>query len=334
MMIKTYPNNLNHYKLKLAVEQATHDYLQSHGYLNIDLPVMSPALIPEGYLEVFETEFRYMDKREKLYLTPSPELFLKRLIVEGIGDCYYLGKSYRNSEPNSSKHYPEFTMLEFYKVGATYLDIADEVLNLLRSIAKKVYGKDDAIIYQGKTVSLEKWEKFTIAEAFNKYANITEDELFDHAKFAARAKQKGYVTSGFGYEDLFSQIYTQEIEPHLGTNGFPTLLYDYPKEFASLAKPNPDGKTAARFEFYIAGLELGNCYGELTDWQEQELRFKNEQQIRHESGKIEHPIDAGFIESLKKGLPECSGIAIGMERLAMIFANVDKLELLKLIVIE
>jgi elongation factor P--beta-lysine ligase len=149
-----------------------------------------------------------------------------------------------------------------------------------------------------------------------------------------KSEEKGYSTNGASYEDLFSQIYVQEVEPHLGTNGYPTLLYDYPKEFAALAKLNPDGKTAQRFEFYIEGVELGDCYSELTDWKEQDMRFKEEMKKRQESGKIEHPVDQGFIEALQHGLEPCAGIAVGFERLAMIFADVTSIDQLKLIQIK
>lgn len=341
-MIKTSLQNRASYITYTKVIKSIETYLDTNNFLKLDLPVMLPSLIPESYLEVFETEYRYMDTRQKLYLTPSPELLIKRLLVDGIGDCYYLGKSYRNSEPASSKHLGEFAMLELYKVGADYMDISEVVLGLLQNIKYQVsQSKEDLdIIYQGIKVNLARWEKMTVAEAFQKYAGITEAELFDHEMFCEAAKRKRYAINDpvtnhqFSYEDLWSQIYSNEVEPHLGKNGYPTLLYDYPVEFAALSKPNPDGKTAQRFEFYIAGIELGNCYSELTEWPLQEERLRKEQQERAKSGKISHPTDWGFIESLKKGLPECSGIAIGVDRLAMIFANVDSIEKLKLISIK
>ena len=194
--------------------------------------------------------------------------------------------------------------------------------------------RENEIVYQGKNVSLEKWEEFTIAQVFEKYAGISEEELFDHSKFLAKAKSKGYTIDGFTYEDLWSQIYTNEIESHLGTNGYPTILFDYPVEFAALSKPNPDGRTAQRFEFYIEGVELGNCYSELTDWPLQDTRFHKEYEERKKSGKIDHPVDWGFIDALKKGLPESTGIAIGVDRLAMIFADVTDIQALKLITFE
>ena len=322
MRIATKIENLTNYKLRLQVERLVEEFLENKGYLKINLPVLSPVLIPESYLEVFQTKFEYFKEKYKLYLTPSPELFLKRLLVENIGNCYCLGKSFRNGEKNSSLHHFEFEMLEYYKIKVNYLDLADELLELIQFVA------------QNQKISLTKWEKLTVAECFQKYAQINEKELFDHKLFLQKAQTKGYATTNFSYEDLFSQIYVQEIEPFLGKNGYPTLIYDYPKEFAALAKLNKNGKTSQRFEFYIAGIELGDCYSELTDWSEQEERFSNEVRLRHSQGKINHAIDKGFIDALKYGLADCAGIAIGFDRLALIFCNVDSIQKLKLINIE
>lgn len=330
MDIKTNPDNLCNYKILLKIETFIQEYLNQKGYLKIDLPLLSPALIPESYLEVFETEFKYFNKKNKLYLTPSPELFLKRLLAYGIGNCYFLGKSYRNSDSPSDLHSFEFTMLEFYKTQANYMDIADELLNMLQFICRKLY-KSNYLTYQKVRVSFEKWEKLTVSQAFKKYAEISQGELFDKGAFLIRAKEKGYQTNNFSYEDIFSQIYTQEIEPYLGKNGYPTLIYDYPAEFAALAKLNQDDKTSQRFEFYIGGVELGDCYSELTDWHEQEKRFIQENIKRNKDKKTQHPIDKGFIEALKYGLDDCAGIAIGVERLALIFANLTSISQLKLV---
>jgi len=342
MKILTTSENLSFYKKYLQIEELVQEFLKKKGYLKINLPVLSPALIPESYLEVFETEFKYLDSREKLYLTPSPELFLKRLLVKGVGDCYYLGKSFRNSDPPSSLHSFEFTMLEFYKMGANYMDIADEVLELLNYIKNQISPSDSeskdtnqkSNIFKNKKISFDKWEKISVVQAFKKYAGISEKELFNHQLFLKKAQKKGYQTNNFSYEDVWSQIYAAEIEPHLGHHGYPTLIYDYPKEFAALAKLNADKKTAQRFEFYINGIELGDCYTELTDYKEQAKRFKEEVLKRETTKKNRHTIDKGFIEALKYGLPDCAGIAIGFERLAMIFAGADIIEKLKLIRIE
>lgn len=330
MKVQTLIQNLNSYKISLKVEDAVHEFLQSRKYLKINLPVLSPALIPESYLEIFSTDFKYLDKSEKLFLTPSPELFLKRLLAYGIGDCYYLGKAFRNSDPASPLHSFEFRMLEFYKSRVDYMGLADEVLKMLQYIAYKL-NKKKQIIYKDKPISFERFEKITTAEAFYRYADIDEEDLFNHKKFLKRASAKNYEVKSFDYEDIWSQIYTQEIEPNLGINGYPTLIYDYPLEFAALAKLNSDNRTTQRFELYIAGIEIGDCYSDLTDWKEQELRFNGEEKKRQANGRSLHPVDKGFIDALKYGLVECAGIAIGFDRLAMIFANVDRIDKINLI---
>jgi len=338
MKIVTKAENLDNHKKYIFILQLIDDFLQKKDYQKIDLPVLSPALIPESYLEVFETEFKFLDKKEKLYLTPSPELFLKRLLAYKIGNCYYLGKSFRNSDPPSSLHSFEFTMLEFYKTGVNYMEIADEVLELLNyikyQISKIKNTNQKSNIFENQKISFNKWEKISVAEAFEKYAGIFEKELFDHQLFLQKARKKGYQVDKFSYEDIWSQIYVQEIEPHLGKNGYPTLIYDYPKEFAALAKLNSDGQTAQRFEFYINGVELGDCYTELSDWKEQKDRFIKEYLERKQNKKINHPIDKGFIKALKYGFPESAGIAIGVERLAAVFLNLNSINELKVINIE
>ncbi len=334
MKIQIRRENLENYKIGLFIVKTVENFLEKKGYLKIDLPVLSPALIPESYLEVFETEFRYFDKKERLYLIPSPELFLKRLLAYGIGDCYYLGKSFRNSEPNSPLHSYEFTMLEIYKIRVNYFQLADDVLQMLQYIDEKIKAQSLKRKSKFNNIHFNRWEKISVTQAFEKYAGISEKELFNHQLFLKKAQEKGYWVKGFTYVDVWSQIYTQEIEPHLGRNGYPTLIYDYPKEFAALAQLNLDGKTAQRFEFYIHGIELGDCYTELTDYQEQERRFKEEQEKRKKLKKVNHPIDKDFIEALKYGLPPCAGIAIGLDRLAMIFSGVFSINELKLIEIK
>lgn len=331
MKIRTTLQNLPFYQSFLKVESAAHEFFKKHHYLRLDLPVLSPALIPESSLEVFETEFGFFERREKLYLTPSPELFIKRLLAEGIGDCYYLGKAFRNAEPSSRLHGQEFTMLEFYKVGVDYSYLKKETRRLLVFICQKLFGTTRLTV-KGQVIDVGRsWEETTVAQAFTKYAGIQTDELFHQSVFIKKAQKKGYQIKNSSYIDLYSQIYTQEIEPHLGVNGRPTIITDYPKEMAALAKLNSDGKTAQRFEFYIAGVELGDCYTELTDWAEQKERFQKEDYERRKTGRIIHPVDWGLIESLKKGLPACSGIAIGFDRLAMLFAGCEDIQQLQLI---
>lgn len=334
MQIRTLQENISTYKRYLIFKDIVRAFLKKEYFLEVELPVLSPKLIPESYLEVFRTDFMYNGTKEALYLTPSPELFLKRLLVRGIGDCYSIGKSFRNSDLPSPLHSFEFTMFELYKMNASYMDIADLVLRMLQYIQSHMNKKGgDSLQYGGATTSLNRWEKISVTQAFSTYANISEEQLFDKHAFCKVAEKKGYAINGSSYKDIFSQIYVQEIEPHLGMNGMPTLIYDYPAEFAALAQLNADKRTAQRFEFYIAGIELGDCYTELTDWKEQEKRFEDENEKRKQSGRVMHPIDKGFVQALQCGLGRCAGIAIGFDRLAAIFTDVSTIEETKLITI-
>lgn len=311
----------------MELEQATHAFLQDKQYLPLTLPVLSPALVPESYLEVFATEYRFFNTTESLFLTPSPELFMKRVLCAVQTDCYYLGKAFRNAEAASTKHSGEFVMLEYYRLGASYLDLADELLELLRTF-EKVSGP---VTVRGVTLQLDAWERLSVDEAFVRYADLAPGTIYDEQALHSACEKRGYTVEGFSYEDLFTQLYVDAVEPHLGTNGRPTLIYDYPTAFAALAKLNNDGKTAQRFEFYIGGVELGDCYSELTDPRQQKARFDAEQKARDAAGMIEHPVDWGFIEALESGLPECAGIAIGFERLAMVFLGLESIHDLRLV---
>lgn len=333
MQIRTNIGNLENYKKYLKVLYATREYLNKKKYLEIDLPVLSPALVPESYLDIFKTELINGKNKENLYLIPSPELFLKRLIVQGLGSCYYLNKSFRNGDTGTSRHSPEFTILEFYKVGESYMQVAEEVLKMMRFISQKLF-KKDSIIYQEKKISFSSLEKITVKQAFQEYANI--DNVLDEEKFLKQAEEKGYRTKGFDYTEVWSQIYVQEVEPKLGTSGRPTIIYEYPVKLAATAKVDKKRNVAERLEIYIEGVELGNCgTSSVEHISLQELIKKNheEQKLRKRTGKIAHKEDVEFPYVLKK-LPPTSGIAIGMERLAMIFANMESIQDLKLVNIE
>lgn len=330
MDITTLPGNIDNHKRYLQILRSIDDFLSSAGYQKVDVPAYSPKLIPESYLEVFETEYRYFDQREKLYLIPSSELFLKRLLANGVGSCYTLMKNYRNSEAPSSRHLSEFTMLELYKVNADYFDVAEDVMNLFRTIAQNLFGKT-SFEYQGTTIFLDRYEKITVKDAFTKYAQIT--DIFNHTTFLEEAKKKGYTVEGFTYSDIWSQIYAQEVEPNLGINGQPTIIYEYPKELAAVIEYDETRNVAYRFEVYIEGIELGNCGNEVsdkTDFSELKARLENEYKERKENKKIMFPPDDEFVDLLKK-MPRTAGIAIGIDRLAMLLTNTTSIQDLQVI---
>ena len=331
MKITTYPTHLANHQQFLRIKQLIDEFLPTLQYTKVEVPLLSPVLLPESYLDIFTTAYRYFQKPHELYLTPSSELFLKRLLASGIGSCYTLDQVFRNSEPTVYKHNFEFTMLELYKVNADYFQIAEDTLGLLRFIARKFFGKPE-LEYQGKRVQFERFEKITVAEAFQKYAGMA--DIFSHQKFFAAAKAKGYrVEKNYSYVDLWSEIYSLAVEPHLGMNGQVTLIYDYPKELAAMVNYNPEKGVAERLEIYIGGVELGNCGNETSSKgirTQFEQRFTEEIQERKRLGKAEYAVDWEFLGVLEQ-LPKTAGIAIGVDRLAMLFCDVRSIEELKVV---
>ncbi|MEM4260984.1 MAG: amino acid--tRNA ligase-related protein [Candidatus Woesearchaeota archaeon] len=328
IMIYTYTNHLSKHNTFIKIKKIVSDFLTKNGYNEVIVPIISPALIPESYLEIFKTTFFHENKKKDYYLIPSPELFLKRLIPK-IGSVFTITKSFRNKEPASSFHMPEFTMLEFYKINADYFDIANDVLSMFKEIAQKLY-KKTTLMYQNKLVDLTNWEYITIESAFAKYAQIK--NIFNKSTFFEEAEKRGYNTKGFSYTDVWSQIYTQEVEPNLGTNGRPTIVYEYPIELAALAEIDKKKLVAKRFECYIEGIELGNCAQETSgqSFNIEKKRFIHDLKERKKRGLEMHKEDYEFLHVVKN-LPKCSGIAIGLDRLAMIFTNSKSIEELQLI---
>jgi lysyl-tRNA synthetase class 2 len=315
-----HPELWQQYFVREKVLRAIRSYFEKDNFHEIETPVLIPHPPAESYLDVFETTLLDRARRATpAYLSTSPEVPLKKLMVAGLGNCFSLTKSFRNMETQSHTHNPEFTILEWYRVGANYLDIMKDCEQLFLALVGK-----KTLVYQGETIDLSApWERITIAEAFKKYADINFDEFFNHAEDIAM--KKGYTVKNNTWEELFNQIFLNEIEPKLGQNK-PTILYEYPAVMGALAKKKAsDPRFAERFEFYIGGLELGDAYSELTDSVEQEDRFKKEMAELKRSGKTTYEYDHDFIEALKVGLPTCSGIAVGVDRLVMLLADVKNI---------
>lgn len=324
--LKNNPKLWPRYFIREKVIKAVRVFFDKRCFHEIETPLLIAHPPAESYLDVFETTLLDRQRREtKAYLSTSPEVPLKKLVVAGLGNCYSLTKSFRNMETQSNLHNPEFTILEWYRVGADYKKIMRDCEDLLLSINKLINPEHpNSLIYKNQKINLAApWERLTVAEAFNKYSRVNFDDFLKLETAKKIAKIKGYkIEKETTWENIFNQIFLNEIEPKLG-QGRPTILYEYPVSMAALAKQkDKDQRFAERFEFYINGLELGDAYGELTDWQEQERRFKEELKEIKRLGKTKYDYDHDFIEALKVGLPKCSGIAVGVDRLVMLFAGV------------
>lgn len=323
--LKSNPSLWERYFIREKVLKAARRFFDERGFHEIETPILIAHPPAESYLDVFETTL--LDRQRvptKAYLSTSPEVPLKKLMVAGLGDCYSLTKSFRNMETQGTLHNPEFTILEWYRVGVDYRAIMEDVEALVASIVRSLKNDSLVLTYQGKSIDITPpWERMTVSEAFEKHAHVNFDELLDAEKARDIAQKKGYsIEKNTTWEELYNQIFLNEVEPHLG-RGKPTMLYEFPAAVAALSKKKSgDPRFCERFEFYIAGLELGDAYSELTDWKEQEERFKKELREIKRLGKTAYDYDHDFIEALKVGLPTCSGIAVGIDRLVMLLADV------------
>lgn len=330
------PSLWQRYFVREKVLRAIRLFFDRQQFHEVEAPLLLAQPPAESYLDVFETKL--LDRQRSAtpaYLSTSPEVPLKKLMVAGLGNCYSLTKSFRNMETQSNLHNPEFTILEWYRVGADYTEIMSDCERLIRFIHAYLHppGETPAnetlpLMYQGRPVFIdEPWERLTMAEAFARWADVDLVSFLDMKHAKNIAGKKGYtVGKETVWEELFNQIFLNEVEPHLGI-GKPIILYEFPGSMAALARrKQADPRFAERFEFYIEGLELGDCYGELTDWKEQERRFQDELKEIARTGKTAYEYDHDFIDALKAGLPDCSGIAIGVDRLIMLFADVKSIQ--------
>jgi elongation factor P--(R)-beta-lysine ligase len=324
--LRDNPDAWKRYFVRETVLRAIRSFFVERKFHEVETPLLVGSLPPESYLDVFETTaVSRTGKRTQAFLPTSPEPFLKKLLAAGIGNCFTLTKSFRNSEDMSMTHVHEFTILEWYREQADYTAIMDDVEELVCSLVDVIYPDIslDSIPYNGSVVNMTRpWKRVSVCEAFQQYADIDLTCALTREDMENIAKQKGYAPQNDDtWEMMFNQIFLNEIEPFLG-KGSPVILYDYPVELAALSRKKPsDPRFAERFEFYILGLELGDAYSELTDWKEQQARFESEEVKRKEEGKTEHPIDYDMIEALKVGIPPCGGIALGVDRLIMFLSD-------------
>ena len=293
------PDQKKHYKyleIRSRVIQATRDFFTGNLYLEIDTPIRCPCIIPESQIDPVTSEGQY--------LQASPELCMKRLLSKGFDKIFQICKCFRKNE-RGSHHLPELTLLEWYAKDNTYHDLMDQCQGLINFIAARL-NLENHIRYQDKIINLDRqWEKLTVEQAFDLFADKSVNEAIA--------------------DNSFDEILSFQIEPHLG-NKAPAFLYAYPASMASLAKLIPGNPHyAQRFEFYLAGIELANGFTELTDPAEQELRFEKENQIRSSQNKTPIPMPDKFLTDLEK-MPDSAGIALGIDRLVMIFCDTTSID--------
>lgn len=284
--------------------KAARDFFDQRGVLEVDCPILSMQASVDAHIDLISALYR---GKEKCYMHSSPEFGMKRLLAEGIGDIYQLSHVFRDGEW-STKHNPEFTMAEWYRLGFSLEQMIEETVDFIRLFL----GNLPYHIVSYRDIFLQK--------TGIDYVTASEKELFDYIQ-----RQKIPFYSAIldeGKDALLNLILGSQIESHLGQNGLTVLAY-YPASQAALAKKRWHGEeqVAERFEVYYQGVELANGYHELTDAFEQRQRFQESNAFRIALGKEPLPIDENFLQALEKGLPDCCGVAVGFDRLIMLRQN-------------
>lgn len=316
---------------RTKIISAIRKFFDSEGFLEVETPLLVQNPGTEPYLEVFKTKLHIQDQQSLTgFLTTSPELNMKKLLSAGMGDIYQICKSFRNQEGMSARHNPEFTILEWYRVDADYTHIMQDCENLFRSVFESLNPDQEDLVmsFDGQKIDLmQSWERLSLTEAFQKYAQVNQEEMLSEVELVKIASKKGYaVDDSTTWEQAFNQILLNEIEPNLG-KARPTFLYDYPVSQAALSrKKTDDPRFAERFELYINGLEIANAFSELTDWQEQKKRMEEDLALRDQLGKEKFELDKQFIEALKTGMPPTGGIALGIDRMVMLFLDLESIK--------
>lgn len=296
--------------LRAALYRLIRDFFAERGVLEVETPMLSETGNTEPNIESFTAAFNgpAAARPGPRWLRTSPEYPLKRLLAAGVGDCYELGRVFRNGEAGR-RHNPEFTMLEWYRVGWDHLGLIEETVALVQA----------ALAMVGRTAALRSLtyrELFVQALALDPFEAPVEDLSVPLAGFGIRGE-------GLTREDWLDLLITHRIEPAFPPDQI-TVVRDWPASQCALARIRPGTPPVAeRFELYLGSYELANGYHELTDAAEQRARFEHDLARRRQRGQAEPPIDERLLTALAEGLPACAGVALGIERLLMQLAGTD-----------
>lgn len=341
--------------------QTIRAFFDEQGFQEVISPVLHSALPLEPTIYPFTTTWHTNQGNQQLYLATSPESYLKKLLAKGLGNCYSIGHSFRNLESSGSRHHPEFLMLEWYREDANYHNIMVDLELLIERIVEvfsksqvmtsnlKTYSKHlspsakkskigpdiskvanqpisgwKCISSQGRAVNFQPpFPRVSLDQQFKEKIGINIADILTDEAIQKCATRRGYNIENATWEQLFNQIFLNEIEPYFSKQPF--FLTDFPAKLSPLCKRNSEKPyLAERFEFFIAGLELANGNTEKTDVNAVARSFQAEHTYRVATKKPNSAIDKEFIASLEKlNSRSYAGVGVGVERLAMILAGID-----------
>jgi len=311
---------------RTKITRAVRHWFDGQRFTEVETAALQVSPGNEAHLHAFATQALTTDGQARpMYLHTSPEFACKKLLASGETEIFTLGKVWRNRE-RGPLHHPEFTMLEWYRAHQPYQAIMADCAGLLAAAAEAA--EADRLRYHGREADpFAEPERLTVAEAFERYADIgLLAVLNDRGALAEQARAGGIrVASDDTWADIFSRVIVEKVEPNLG-HGRATILYEYPSSEAALARPKAaDRRVAERFELYACGVELANCFGELTDAIEQRRRFQIEMDEKEELYGERYPIDDDFLAALAK-MPPASGGALGFDRLVMLTTDAARID--------
>jgi lysyl-tRNA synthetase class 2 len=282
---------------RAALLGAIRAFFTARGVMEVDTPALSATVVPESHIEHFVTRYHgpAAPQANVLYLLPSPEGAMKRLLAADSGPIYQICHVYRNGE-RGKLHSPEFTLLEWYRPGFDHVALMEEVDALLREVLATPPG--ERLIYR---------------EAFQRHTGIDPFEA-SIAELQSCTRQRGYRGPDLGRDACLDLLMGEAVGPSLGLQR-PAFVYDYPASQAALARVRVP--FAERFEVYLRGLELANGFHELADAAEQRRRFLAQQSLQEAAAGMRPPMDERLLAALRSGLPDCAGVALGIDRLLM-----------------
>jgi lysyl-tRNA synthetase class 2 len=304
------------FRVRSQVITAIRDFLNQRGFLEVETPVLQPSA-GGALARPFTTHHHALD--QDFYLRIAHELHLKRLIIGGFDRVYELGRIFRN-EGVSTKHNPEFTMLECYEAYADYNDVMKMVEEMVSEVSRRVLGST-RVKFGDETIDLKlPWPRLELRQAIKKYSGIDFGDYPDTKSLrAAMLKLKMEVDPQKDRGRLLDELISTFVEPKLIQ---PTLLVDYPVDMSPLAKKKPDNeRLVERFEAFAGGMEIANAFTELNDPLEQRERFIKQQKGRQAKAEVKEVIDEDFLLALEYGMPPTGGLGVGVDRLVMVLTG-------------
>jgi lysyl-tRNA synthetase class 2 len=304
------------FTVRSKVISSLRGFFEERGFLEVETPMMQP--VPGGALaRPFVTHHNALDI--DLYLRIAPELYLKRLIVGGLEKVYEINRSFRN-EGMSTRHNPEYTMLEAYQAYADYHDMMELVEGMVARAAQEALGTTE-VEYDGHKVELSPpWRRVALFESIREKAGIDPQRL-ESVEEARKVCSELELPAepDVALSTMINNIFEGFVQPSLIQ---PTFVTDYPTAISPLAKACPDNpRLAERFEPFVAGLELGNAFSELNDPEEQRRRFEQQAESRAAGDAEAHPMDEDYVRALEYGMPPTGGLGLGVDRLVMVLTG-------------